>query len=97
MSIFFKLVKQHPSFMSEVESQSNNTLKFLKEYWFVIIFFGGMILTWGTFTANFQSVTRRVSNIEEKQDTITDDISNIKSSLVGIEVSLDFIVEEVRK
>jgi len=69
----------------------------LKEYWFVIIFFGGMILTWGTFTANFQSVTRRVSNIEEKQDTITDDISNIKSSLVGIEVSLDFIVEEVRK
>jgi len=83
--------------MSEVESQSDNTLKILKEYWFVIIFFGGMILTWGTFTANFQSVTRRVSNIEEKQDTITDDISNIKSSLVGIEVSLDFIVEEVRK
>lgn len=62
--------------------------KNIREYWFIIIFIGMVIISWTTFTTRLESIERRVGELEKivtSFDQIRIDIAVIKEKLVNIE------------
>lgn len=62
----------------------NELLKPLKDSWFIIVFIGGLIVTWTTFNARLT----QVELVIEKQDPV---YTQIQTDIVEIKTTLEFI------
>ena len=63
-------------------------LKHVREYWFIIVFLGMVVLSWSAFTERLSSLERRVAEVEQAIlafDQVRIDIAVIKEKLINIE------------
>lgn len=72
-------------------------LKFLREYWVVIIFFGSLVMGWSTFQSNQASLNDRVTKVEVKLDTDGASIAAINTQLAQIQTTLEFIKQQLAR
>ena len=83
-----------------MEYQQNGFSKFtkvLRDYWFLIIFLGGIIFSWAIFTTTTSSNIQRIEKLETVQNGTTKDIGEIKTSIKGIETSVGFLIEDMKQ
>ena len=62
--------------------------KQIKEYWFIIVFIGMVIVSWTTFSNRLEEVEKRVTEVEKAVttfDQVRIDIAVIKEKLINIE------------
>ena len=71
--------------------QMNEAFKNLKEYWFILVFIGTLIVTWTQFDARISSLERNDSNQDVKIETIVDKLNDFQSGQVEIKTTLEFI------
>ena len=80
--------------MKKTEVQST-FLELVSKYWFLIVFIGGMIVTWGRFETRINVIESKLSSLEIKQ-TKTDDIMvQLQGDIREIKTSLLFIKERL--
>lgn len=80
----------------EREPQKPSAIEVIKNYWFIIAFFLGMAVTWGTFITKFSSIESEVNTIkiEAKADQAV--LTTLQIDIREIKTSLEFIKEKVR-
>lgn len=62
--------------------------KQIKEYWFIVVFIGMVIISWTTFSNRLEELEKRVSEVEKaivNFDQVRIDIAVIKEKLINIE------------
>lgn len=65
--------------------------RLLKEYWFIIIFIGMVLVSWTTFSNRLAAIEERVTNLEKTVSTLEQikiDIAVIKTKLDSIDKKL---------
>lgn len=70
------------------DNSMNNFGKYIKEYWFIIVFIGMLVVSWTTFTSRLKAVEDRLHQLEEKSaslEQIKIDIAVIKEKLINID------------
>lgn len=70
------------------EEKITGIAKYLKEYWFMIVFIGMVIVSWTTFSNRLMQVEGRVTKLEESIGTLEQikiDIAVIKEKLINID------------
>ena len=68
----------------------------LSKHWFLIVFFGGMILTWGRFEMKVAYLESRQEALELSQKDTTATIVSMSGDIREIKTTLQFIKERVR-
>lgn len=74
--------------MTNGDIYMENFGKYLREYWFIIIFIGMVVVSWATFSARLANVEHRIGKLEETIQTfeqIKIDIAVIKEKLTNID------------
>ena len=80
--------------MKKTEVQST-FFELVSKYWFLIVFIGGMIVTWERFETRINVIESKLSSLEIKQ-TKTDDIMvQLQGDIREIKTSLLFIKERL--
>jgi hypothetical protein len=62
--------------------------KYLREYWFIVIFIGMVVVSWTTFSTRLSAVEDRLKILEDKSaslEQIKIDIAVIKEKLTNID------------
>jgi hypothetical protein len=62
--------------------------KYLREYWFIVIFIGMIVVSWTTFSTRLSAVEDRLKVLEDKSaslEQIKIDIAVIKEKLTNID------------
>ena len=63
-------------------------LKHLRDYWFIIVFIGMVVVSWTTFSNRLEGLEKRVTEVENaitSFDQVRIDIAVIKEKLINIE------------
>ena len=72
-------------------------LQTLKDNWFIIIFFMGMAVTWGSFSQQDKVQEARIDILEAKTEKNDDGINRVNENLAEINVSLKYLQASVDK
>lgn len=67
------------------------SLQTIKEYWFMIVFIGMVVVSWATFSLRLDDVEKRVADLERAYtsfEQIKIDIAVIKNDVTTIKQSL---------
>lgn len=85
--------------MSNQPQQQNKStvLESFKSNWFLIVFFMGMAVTWGSFSQKDKVQETRIEILEAKIEKIDDGLNRVNENLAQINTSLDFILEGLDK
>lgn len=77
-------------------SQTNRTtLTWIKDYWFLIFFIGGMLVTWGVMTQRIQILETRTKLLEDKVEKNNNTLDELRGGIIRIETTLEFIKEKL--
>ena len=77
------------------EKPSKNALEVIKENWFIVLFIGGMVLTWGRFEFKVNNQETRLAEVESSQKAADSSYVDLRVQLAEIKVSLDYIKDKV--
>lgn len=80
-----------------MNDQKPTFLTLISQYWFLILFIGGMLVTWGTFSNRIAVLEQRVSAIESNQIETNKVISEMRGDIREIKTSVLFIRDAVQK
>lgn len=69
----------------------------LKDNWFLIIFFMGMAVTWGSFSQKDKVQEARIQILEAKTEKNDDGIQRVSENLAEINTSLKYIQTSIDK
>ncbi len=69
----------------------------LKNNWFLIVFFMGMAVTWGSFSQKDKVQEARIEILESKVEKTDDSVRDIGNTLVEINTTLKFIQEKLNE
>lgn len=69
----------------------------LKDNWFIIIFFMGMAVTWGSFSQKDRVQEARIEILEAKTEKNDDGIQRVNENLAEINTSLKYIQTSIDK
>lgn len=83
--------------MSNTEKSVQNPLQTLKDNWFIVVFFFGMAVTWGSFAQKDSVQEARIEILESKIEKADSTIRDIGNTLVEINTTLKFIQEKLNK
>ena len=83
--------------MNSMNEDRQTFLQLISQYWFLILFVGGMLVTWGTFSNKIAVLEQRVATIETSQQKINDTISEMQGDIREIKTSVLFIKDAVQK
>jgi uncharacterized coiled-coil protein SlyX len=75
--------------------QKLTPIQSLKENWFIIVFFMGMAVTWGSFSQKDKVQEARIEILEAKVEKIDDGLAGVNEKLVEISTSLGYIQKAV--
>lgn len=79
-------------------SQTNptmNLLDWLARYWFLILFLGGMAVTWGTFQTKISTNSTEILVLKQEVQENDDSLNDLTGSLIRIETTLEFIKQKL--
>lgn len=78
-----------------MENQDNpkSIIDFLSNHWFIILFIGGMVLTWGRFETRVNYLESRQDTLESSQKDINATIVSMSGDIREIKTSLQFIIK----
>ncbi len=79
------------------ESQKPSPLQSLKDNWFIVIFFLGMAVTWGSFSQKDRVQEARIEILEAKTEKNDDGIQRVNENLAEINTSLKYIQTSIDK
>ncbi len=80
-----------------MSEKQQNFLDLISKYWFLILFLGGMAVTWGSFQAKDNQQEARITILEARiAETIVQQ-NAVNVSLGRIETSLQFIREKLNE
>ena len=71
-----------------MEKDNKSGLAMLKEYWFMVVFIGMVVVSWTTFSNRLDLVEKRIELLEKEVDTLKTlqtDIAVIKEKIINIE------------
>ena len=77
--------------------EQKGILKFIRENWVAIVFIGGLIVTWTTFTNNQTDFEKRLSKNEASIDAINPVLLQLQTSMARVETTLEFIRQQLSK
>lgn len=69
----------------------------LKDNWFIIVFFMGMAVTWGSFSQRDRVQETRIDILETKTEKNDDGIQRVNENLAEINTSLKYIQTSIDK
>lgn len=76
--------------------QTNTSLfDWIREYWFLILFLGGMVTTWGSFSNRINNLEARQVSLEARQQQTDTGLNDVKGGIIRIETSLEFIKKQL--
>lgn len=80
-------------------TKKTNTTAFqnLKDNWFLIVFFMGMAVTWGSFSQKDKVQEARIQILEAKTEKNDDGIQRVNENLAEINTSLKYIQASFEK
>lgn len=71
-----------------MDKENKNGIAMLKDYWFMVVFIGMVIVSWTTFSNRLDIVEKRIELLEKEVDTLKTlqtDIAVIKEKIINIE------------
>ena len=72
-----------------------NFLKFLKEYWFVIVFIGSIVMTWTQFSTRISALEVAYNKLEVKVETTNMQVSQIQADIAEVKANIQFIKDYI--
>lgn len=79
----------------ETAQQTNNFIDSVVRNWPVLLFIGGMLVTWVRFEANISDSQSRISVLESKTESLDANFSDLKTDIAEIKVNLEFIKKKL--
>lgn len=73
----------------------DNLLKFLKEYWFVIVFIGSIIVTWTQFSTRITALEVQTSKLDAKIEATNSQVSAIQADIAELKANVQFIKDYI--
>lgn len=73
----------------------DNLLKFLKEYWFVIVFIGSVIVTWTQFSTRITALEVQTSRLDAKIEATNSQVSAIQADIAELKANVQFIKDYI--
>ena len=73
----------------------NEFLKHVKDYWFILVFIGTLIVTWTQFDARISALERNDSTQDVKIETIVEKLNDFQAGQVEIKTTLEFIKNNI--
>tara|TARA_R110000850_G_scaffold100331_1_gene207585 strand:+ start:246 stop:467 length:222 start_codon:yes stop_codon:yes gene_type:complete len=67
------------------------SLNKLKDFWFIIIFIGGAIVSWTTFSNSLSNLENRVEKVEEIQESQNTIFTQIQVDIASIKTALEIL------
>lgn len=77
------------------ETSKPTAFQTLKDNWFIIVFFMGMAVTWGSFSQRDKVQEARIDILDAKVEKIDDGLAGVNEKLVEITTSLGYIQKAV--
>ena len=77
------------------QTPSPTAFETLKNNWFLIVFFMGMAVTWGSFSQRDKVQEARITILENKIEKTDSAVGEIGKTLVEINTTLKFIQERI--
>lgn len=77
--------------------KDNQIFKFVKDYWFVLIFIGTIVLTWAQFQDRLSNLEVQEASLQAKFDTTATTLQSLQNNIVQIQTTLDFIKNNISK
>ena len=81
--------------MEKEEKQKETFLDLVSRHWFLILFIGGMIVTWGRYETKISYIESEVQNIKADQKSISGDIRILVGDVREVKTSLEFIKDKL--
>jgi len=73
----------------------DNLLKFLKEYWFVIVFIGSIIVTWTQFSTRITALEVQTAKLDAKIEATNSQVSAIQADIAELKANVQFIKDYI--
>ena len=77
--------------------EMNEALKSLKDYWFVLIFIGTIIVTWTQFDSRITANEKNIIALETQAVTSAASLVVIQTNIAEIKATLEFIKNNLGK
>lgn len=65
--------------------------KVVGNHWSILLFIGGMIMTWGVYSNRIDNIETRINTVEERQGTYDKTLSDMSGDIREIKTTLIFI------
>lgn len=79
------------------ENKQQTLLDWLAQYWFLILFLGGMAVTWGSFSTRINAIEAKTISLDNRINLTDNGLNEVKGGIIRIETSLQFIKEQLSK
>lgn len=81
----------------EIPKTNATAFQTLKDNWFLIVFFMGMAVTWGSFSQKDKVQEARIEILEVKAEKNDDGIQRVNENLVELNTSMKYIQTSLDK
>jgi hypothetical protein len=81
----------------EMPKTNATAFQTLKDNWFLIVFFMGMAVTWGSFSQKDKVQEARIEILEVKAEKNDDGIQRVNENLVELNTSMKYIQTSLDK
>lgn len=81
----------------DYNKEDDKILRFLKEYWFLLVFFAAVVIAWANLQSQVTTNTNSIALIQQKQEADSALIIDIQTRLTKIETTLEFIKNQVTR
>lgn len=77
----------------------NEAVKSLKEYWFILVFIGSLIVGWTNINSRIEANTKDIADIKQQEAAQTaytnSSLSALQQGMVQVQTTLEFIKNRI--
>ena len=77
-----------------ITEQTMDLVEFIKNYWAVIAFIGGVITQWAVHRGTLTDHERRIEKLETNEDARSIILADIQTRLASIQTTLEFLTNK---
>lgn len=78
-------------------AEMNEALKSLKDYWFILMFIGTIVVGWVQFDGRISQSEKDISLLKSQYETQNITLNNMQNNLVEIKTTLEFIKNNLNR